>query len=286
MSMLHVKEKFINVVTSIRNPALLEERYLEQSLGYPMALVRRNFIYEEAAATRGQNEISITDVSLRNGQEKMLDCVSMDFLPKKKYLILGNEDSGVDVLLGILTKRIQSYEGTVSVKEKNLKRISRNRLSGELSLISKDIPVLEGDYYRNVVLSKNCDPETVRENLGRVGLLTKEEGDYRMERNEFTAEERKRISVARALMNHSSILILDGTAGSEKNESDYELEELILNMREMTVLSISHKLTKSLMEKYDRIFIMEKGTIVEEGSFSELLLNNDHFYKSYVSSET
>ncbi|MFH5834900.1 ATP-binding cassette domain-containing protein [Proteiniclasticum sp. C24MP] len=286
MSMLHVKEKIVNVVTSIRNPVLLEERYLEQSLTYPMALVRRNFSYEEAAGTGRQKELSISELCFRRGQEKVLDRVSMSFLPRKKYLILGNEDSGVDALLGILTKRIQSYEGTVTVKEKNLKRISRSRLSGELSLISKDIPVLEGDYYRNVVLSQNCDKETVRENLGRVGLLTKEEGDHRMERNEFTEDDRKRISVARALMNHSSILILDETAGSEKNESDYELEELILNMREMTVLSISHKLTKSLMEKYDRIFIMDKGSIVEEGSFSELLLNNDHFYKSYVSSET
>jgi len=284
--MLHVKEKILYVVTSIRSPVLLEERYKKQSFAYPMAPGRRNFKSEEAAVSGSQKELTITDLSCKIGEDKILDSLNMSFLPKKKYLILGDADSGVDVLLGILTKKIKFYEGTVTINDKNLKKINRNLLSGELSLISKDIPIEEGDFFHNVVLSRKFSKEKVRENLGRVGLLTKEEGDLRMEREEYTEGERKRISVARALMNHSSILILDETAGSEKNESDYELEELILNMREMTVLSISHKLTKSLMEKYDRIFIMDKGSIVEEGSFSELLLNNDHFYKSYVSTET
>lgn len=286
MSMLHMKEKILYVVTSIRNPVLLEESYYEQSSVYPMAPGRRNFKYEEAAVPGSQKEFTITDLCYIIGQDKILDNLNMSFLPKKKYLILGDKYSGVDVLLGILTKKIQFYEGAVTINNKNLRKINRNKLSGELSLISKDIPIEEGDFFHNVVLSKKFAKEKVRENLGRVGLLTREEGDITMERQEFTEGERKRISVARALMNHSSILILDETAGSEKNESDYELEELILNMREMTVLSISHKLTKSLMEKYDRIFIMDKGSVVEEGSFSELLLNNDQFYKSYVSSET
>ncbi|HSR04464.1 MAG TPA: ATP-binding cassette domain-containing protein [Proteiniclasticum sp.] len=286
MSMLHVKEKILYVVTSIRSPVLLEESHKRHNFAYPMAPGRRNFNYEEAAVSGSQKELTITDLSCKIGQDKILDSLNMSFLPKKNYLILGDKDSGVDILLGILTKKIQFYEGTITINENNLRKINRNKLSGELSLISKDIPIEEGDFFHNVVLSKNFSKEKVRENLGRVGLLTKEEGDLRMEREEYTEGERKRISVARALMNHSSILILDETAGSEKNESDYELEELILNMREMTVLSISHKLTKSLMEKYDRIFIMDKGSVVEEGSFSELLLNNDQFYKSYVSTET
>jgi len=286
MSMLHVKEKILYVVTSIRSPVLLEESHKRQSFAYPKAPGRRNFNYEEAAVSGSQKELTITDLSCKIGQDKILDSLNMSFLPKKNYLILGDKDSGVDILLGILTKKIQFYEGTVTINENNLRKINRNKLSGELSLISKDIPIEEGDYFHNVILSKNFSKEKVMENLGRVGLLNKEEGDLRMEREEYTEGERKRISVARALMNHSSILILDETAGSEKNESDYELEELILNMREMTVLSISHKLTKSLMEKYDRIFIMDRGSVVEEGSFSELLLNNDQFYKSYVSTET
>lgn len=286
MSMLHVKEKILYVVTSIRNPVLLEESYNKQSSAYPMAPDRRNFKYEEAAVYGSQKELSIKNLSYKIGQDRILDSLNMSFLPKKKYLILGDMDSGVDALIGILTKKIQFYEGSVTINENNLKKINRKKLSGELSLISKDIPIEEGDLFHNVVLAENFGIDEIRENLGRVGLFTKEEGEIKMERQEYTDGERKRISVARALMNHSSILILDETAGSEKNESDYELEELILNMREMTVLSISHKLTKSLMEKYDRIFIMDKGSIVEEGSFSELLLNNDQFYKSYVSSET
>jgi len=103
--------------------------------------------------------------------------------------------------------------------------------------------------------------------------------------DEYTDKEKKKISIARALVNNSSILILDETAGSEKNTSDYEIEELILNMREMTVLSVSHRITKSLMDKYDKVFVIDKGIVVEEGTFSELLPNNDYFYNLYVSNE-
>jgi ATP-binding cassette subfamily C protein len=124
--------------------------------------------------------------------------------------------------------------------------------------------------------------------MGKVGLTEKNDHqeELQLERiDEYTDNEKKKISIARALVNNSSILILDETAGSEKNTSDYEIEELILNMREMTVLSVSHRITKSLMDKYDKVFVIDKGIVVEEGTFSELLLNNDYFYNLYVSNE-
>ena len=128
MSMLHVKEKILYVVTSIRSPVLLEESHKRHSFAYPMAPGRRNFNYEEAAVSGSQKELTITDLSYKSGQDKILDSLNMSFLPKKNYLILGDKDSGVDILLGILTKKIQFYEGTVTINENNLKKINRNKL--------------------------------------------------------------------------------------------------------------------------------------------------------------
>ncbi len=285
MGKLHMRDSIVDIVTSFRKPFFSLENYLEQSFAYPVALSRRNSNCEEAAACESQNEISIKEVSCKIGQDKILDRINMRFLPKKKYLVLGDQDSGVDALLSILTKNIQSYEGTVTINKNNLKKLSTNKLSKALSLISKETLTVGGSVSQNTQLKENYNAEIIRESLGKVGIFTKDEGDPRMESNYNIEEDGKRLSVARALMNHSSILILDETSSSERNESDFEVEEMILNMREMTVLTISHRLSKSLMGKYDRIFVMENGSIVEEGSFSELLLNHDRFYRSYVSSE-
>lgn len=285
MSILHVKEKWFSVASS--SNYAFGESYAARERIYPLAPDRRNFAFEEAAVRADQKSISMRKVNFMIGRKPILRDLSLSIEPKKKYLILGDEESGTEELIRILTKDETSYEGSISIKGRDLRMIEDHTLNREVSLVSTNIPMIRGSVYDNVAIYGKYDWVKVRDSMGKVGLLNLEnENGEMIETEELSDIEKKRISIARALVNHSSILILDETAGSERNEQDYEIEELILNMREMTVLSISHRLTKSLMEKYDRIFILDQGLIVEEGTFSELLLNNDYFYNRYVSSET
>lgn len=285
MSILHVREKKLDVASSANYA--FKDRYVAQERIYPLAPDRRNFNVEEAAAHADQKSVNLKKVNYMTGRKQILRDISLIIDSKKKYLILGDEGSGIKELIRILTKEETSYEGNISIKGMDLKMIDEDLLNREVSLISSSVPVIRGSVYDNVAFYGKYDWMKVRDSMGKVGLLNLEnENGEVLETEELSDIEKKRISIARALVNHSSILILDETAGSENNEQDYEIEELILNMREMTVLSISHRLTKSLMEKYDRIFILNQGEIVEEGTFSELLLNNDYFYNRYVSSET
>ncbi len=285
MSILHAREKWFNVVSSMNYA--FKESYAAHERIYPLAPDRRNFDFEEAADHADQKSICMRKVNCIKEKKKILKDITIDIEPKKKYLVLGDEESGTEDLIRILTKEETSYEGNISIKDMDLRMIENHLLRREISLISSSIPVIRGSLFDNVTIHGKYDWMKVRDSMGKVGLLNLEnENGEVLEAEELSDIDKKRISIARALVNHSSILILDETAGSENNEQDYEIEELILNMREMTVLSISHRLTKSLMEKYDRIFILDQGHIVEEGTFSELLLNNDYFYNRYVSSET
>lgn len=285
MSILHAREKWFNVVSSMNYA--FKESYAAHERIYPLAPDRRNFDFEEAADHADQKSICMRKVNCIKEKKKILKDITIDIEPKKKYLVLGDEESGSEDLIRILTKEETSYEGNISIKDMDLRMIEDHLLRREISLISSSIPVIRSSLFDNVAIYGKYDWMKVRDSMGKVGLLNLEnENGEVLEAEELSDIDKKRISIARALVNHSSILILDETAGSENNEQDYEIEELILNMREMTVLSISHRLTKSLMEKYDRIFILDQGHIVEEGTFSELLLNNDYFYNRYVSSET
>ncbi|HSL86023.1 MAG TPA: ABC transporter ATP-binding protein [Bacteroidales bacterium] len=282
MSILHVKQKWFTVAPW--KNYTLSESYAEIEREYPMVLDRRNFDVEEAAVPAHQREISMRDLTYTVGSRDLLKDIRMSFEPRKKYLILGDKDSGTEELIEILMKKITAYKGSITICEKELEKVEKGKRCRDLSLVSSRIPVIKGSVYENVLLDGKSDWTKVRDSMGKVGLLKLENENIKTE--DLSDIEKKRISIARALVDHSSILILDETAGSENNAEEYEIEELILNMREMTVLSISHRLTKSLMEKYDKIFILDKGSIIEEGTFSELLLNNGNFYNRYVSSET
>ncbi len=109
--------------------------------------------------------------------------------------------------------------------------------------------------------------------------------DFLLENEEVPSlKDQRKTSIAKALVRNSSILVYEESEESPKN--DFEVEELILNMREMTVLSVSRQMTKSLMEKYDKIFVLDHECLVEEGTFNELLLHNEYFHNLYVSNET
>lgn len=203
----------------------------------------------------------------------------------KKYLLLGTEESGNAELLKILSHQIQEYDGNVYVGHQNLKELQGKALERILAFIHKNIFVLNDTIYRNIALHPHYDEKKVRESMRRVGLNERPETnttDIALNRGFYSANERQKISIARALVNNSSILILDSTSDCTK---DCEVEELILNIRDMTVLSVSHILSKELVDRYDKIFVLDEGRVVEEGSFSDLLLQGGHFYSMYVRNE-
>ena len=243
MSILHAREKWFNVVSSMNYA--FKESYAAHERIYPLAPDRRNFDFEEAADHADQKSICMRKVNCIKEKKKILKDITIDIEPKKKYLVLGDEESGTEDLIRILTKEETSYEGNISIKDMDLRMIENHLLRREISLISSSIPVIRGSLFDNVTIHGKYDWMKVRDSMGKVGLLNLEnENGEVLEAEELSDIDKKRISIARALVNHSSILILDETAGSENNEQDYEIEELILNMREMTVLSISHRLTK------------------------------------------
>ena len=93
-------------------------------------------------------------------------------------------------------------------------------------------------------------------------------------------------SIAKALVHNSSILVFDQAKECKNPKIEFEVEELILNMREMTVLSVHRQMTIALIEKYDKIFLLDQESQVEEGTFNELLQHNPYFYNLYISNET
>ena len=90
---------------------------------------------------------------------------------------------------------------------------------------------------------------------------------------------RSRLSIARALIRKTPILLLDEATSSLDNKITTEIENSILEIQDLTVLVVTHKLNKSMLKKYNRILFMKNGVIVEDGSFDNLMDRKGEFYK-------
>ncbi len=123
-------------------------------------------------------------------------------------------------------------------------------------------------------MKKSGGPKNIRQNTS---ISSNRETDLRSG---------PRTSIAEALVKHSSILVINPMEESSIFPNKFAVEELILNQREMTVLSVNRKISKSLMEKYDKIFVKDQQSQVKEGTFNDLLMNNDYFHHLFVSNET
>ena len=100
--------------------------------------------------------------------------------------------------------------------------------------------------------------------------------------NLISGGEKQRISIARSLLRKSPILILDEATASLDNETAYSIEDTILDMKNTTLISVTHKLWGSLLNKYDKIFVIQDGKIIEQGSFKELIDLKGYFYSLYT----
>ena len=96
----------------------------------------------------------------------------------------------------------------------------------------------------------------------------------------FSGGELQRIALARLFLRNKTMTFLDEITSGLDNETACEIEKRLLD-EDMTIISITHRYNKSLMQKYNEIIVMDNGKIVEKGSFDELIAKGSVFYNLY-----
>lgn len=90
----------------------------------------------------------------------------------------------------------------------------------------------------------------------------------------------QRIALARLFLRKKTMAFLDEITSGLDNATAYEIEKRLLD-EDMTVVNITHRYNKALMQKYDEIIVMDAGKIVERGSLDELMEKEGKFYELY-----
>ncbi len=209
--------------------------------------------------------------------EPVLKNVSFIIEPNESVAFVGATGAGKTTIINLLMRFYDVQEGEILLDEINIKDMDVKYLRNYFGLVLQDVFMFSGDIRYNIALNKDLEENKIIEYSKYVNahiFIQKLENQYRNEVSEsgknLSTGQRQLIAFARALAKEPQILILDEATSSIDSETENLIQDAILKiMKDRTSIAIAHRL--STIQDADRIYVMHKGRIVEQGSHQHLL---------------
>ena len=229
---------------------------------------------------------SNVDFFYPNAEKKIFNNLSLQIKKGEKIAIVGMSGSGKSTLLNLLLSFYDVTSGYISIDNQDLQAISAESLYNLMTIVQQDVYIFDDTLRANITLNQFFTDEEIRQAVQQSGLesyvLDNESGLQALcgeNGSNLSGGQKQRVSIARALIRKTPILLLDEATSSLDNQVTTEIESSILEIQDLTVLVVTHKLNKSMLKKYNRILFMKNGVIVEDGSFDNLMDRKGEFYK-------
>lgn len=227
---------------------------------------------EEQADVEGQlpftfnNHMLLQNVSFGyEGDQSLLEHISLRLEKGKKYLIKGASGSGKSTLLKILEMIYDDYKGAIQVDGVDYKNINLKDFNNKVAVIDQDIFLFEDTIENNISLYKKLDEETMQKAIKGAGLEAfieeKEEGLQTaiLENGKnLSGGQRQRIAIARAIAKEAELLFVDEGTASLNEALGREIEQVFLDLPQ-TVIAISHRYYEGVSEGYDYVLELQAG---------------------------
>ena len=274
-------------------PTALAERKAAKALITKIATALDENIREEKESNIDKlNEgITIKDLSFGYSDEKIvLNNISYNFELGKKYAIVGTSGSGKSTLLNLLMASSSNYSGDILYDGVDLKDINSSNLYEIESIIQQNVFIFNGTILDNITMYQSFSEEEINNAINMSGLrdLVNEKGmDYNVGENGkgLSGGEKQRISIARSLLRKSQVLLVDEATAALDKETAFNVSNAIIHLEGVTSIVVTHSLEEGLLKEYDKIITLKNGSIIEDGSFEELLNNKGYFYSLYTISQ-
>ena len=204
----------------------------------------------------------------------------------KKVGLVGISGSGKTTFLNLIPRFFNLEHGQILVDGQNINNINLNSLRKEISLVSQDVILFDDTIKSNILYgnSSASDDEVIAacEFAAAQDFIEKLPYKYQTIIGEngikLSGGQKQRLSIARAILKNSSIILLDEATSSLDSESETVIQKAIENLtKNKTTIIIAHRL--STIMNCDKILVFDNGQIISEGSH-EFLVNNSSVYKN------
>lgn len=274
-------------------PACMAERKAARVLIEKMANTLNTNVRDEKKTEHKELKRGITVKKLTFGYEsekQVLKNINCSFELGKKYAIVGASGSGKSTLLNLLMASYQNYDGTICYDDTELCEISSSSLYEIESIIQQNVFVFNATIKDNITMFRDFAEEQINEAIKLSGLaaLIEEKGtDYLCGENGngLSGGEKQRISIARSLLKKSQVLLVDEATAALDAETAHQVSGAILELDGITSIVVTHSLDEGLLKRYDGILTLKNGSIVETGTFDELIAEKGYFYSLFTISQ-
>tara|TARA_Y100000991_G_scaffold39785_1_gene27823 strand:+ start:764 stop:2548 length:1785 start_codon:yes stop_codon:yes gene_type:complete len=236
-----------------------------------------------------KGHITFKDVHFSyDGRVKVFEDLNLELKEGETVAVVGPTGAGKTSLINLLSRYYEFQDGKIMLDDKDIRTISLTSLRSKVAVVLQDVFLYNTSIYENVTLGDgDFSIEEVIEAAKEVGVhdfIAQLEGGYQFQVQErggvLSSGQRQLISFLRAYVRKPHLLILDEATSSV----DSSAEELIQKATKVitknrTSLIIAHRL--STIKNADRILVLDKGKIVEEGNHNSLLKEKGQYYELY-----
>jgi len=232
-------------------------------------------------------EISFENVCFAyENNTNVVDNFSLDIKPKETVALVGSSGAGKTTLIKLILRMFDVQKGRILIDGQDIAKVSQESLRQNVSLVPQDPILFHRSLMENIRYGKPT--ATNKEVLKASKLAHCDEFISRLEKgyDTFVGErgiklsggERQRVAIARAILRNAPILIMDEATSSLDSESEKFIQDSLDKlMKEKTVIVVAHRL--STIKKVDRIVVIDKKKIVEDGTHNSLIQLKNGIYK-------
>lgn len=232
------------------------------------------------------SEISIENISFSYDEEKVLKNFSIRVPKGETVALVGQSGSGKSTIANLITRFYDVNEGSIKVDGTDIREIKKASLRDLMGLVTQDSILFNDTIRNNILLGKeNASDEEIIDALKIANawefvkdlpaVLDTNIGDSG---NKLSGGQKQRLSIARAVLKNPPVMILDEATSALDTESEKLVQKALENMmRNRTSVVIAHRL--STIQNADKIVVMQRGEIVEQGKHQDLIAANGTYKK-------
>jgi len=230
--------------------------------------------------------ISIENINFAYVKENVLHDFSLHVPKGKTVALVGQSGSGKSTIANLLTRFYDVQEGAIKIDGIDIRDYTLNSLRGMIGLVTQNSILFNDTIRNNMTVGKpDATDEEIIEALKVANayefVMDKPDGlDTNIGDNGglLSGGQQQRLSIARAVLKNPPIMVLDEATSALDTESERLVQQALDNMMQnRTSIVIAHRL--STIQKADKIVVMQKGRIVEQGTHDELIAHNGTYHK-------
>ncbi len=250
--------------------------------------INNNEKYPALKISNGNIKFSDVSFKYESSNDKAISNISFEIEGGSMAAFVGHSGAGKSTIINLLPRFYDPQNGDILIDEQNTRSVNLKSLRKSISLVSQDVILFDSSVKDNILYANTKATENEFFESCKFAAADEFINDLPFKHETIIGEngvrlsggQKQRLSIARAILKKSPIILLDEATSSLDSESEQIVQSAIKNLtKNKTTLVIAHRL--STIHNADKIFVIKKGNLIDSGKHEELIKNCDYYKLLY-----